>query len=71
MTFGKPLGNLRWEMVAGGANPVIRDLELSVPPPDFWGGRRGWGGDLITREPPVASNSVMPMECINGVAIKT
>lgn len=33
-------------MVASGAN-CVRELELSVPPPDLWGGEGGWKSCLI------------------------
>lgn len=36
VTFGK---SLRIELVPGGANKVVRGLELSVPNPDFQGGK--------------------------------
>ena len=35
--------NLRMELVTRGASPVIGGLELSVPPPDLWGGEKGGG----------------------------
>lgn len=37
----KPLSNLTVG-AGGGAPTLIRGLDLSVPPPDLWGGERSW-----------------------------
>lgn len=35
--------HLRMGAVVRRTNQVIKKLKLSVPPPDLWGGERGWG----------------------------
>ena len=54
VTFGKPLFLRKWELVARGTNPVLRGLELSVPPPDLQEGRGA--GDLV--QSPMANDLI-------------